>query len=101
MIVSPWVMQRSSKYFANPEKFQPERWENNLEKQLPKGVYFPFGDGPRLCIGKGFAMMEATLILATIVQKFKLELLSEPPIVPFPSIALRPKYGIKVSVKER
>ncbi len=98
MVVSPWVMQRSSNYFANPEQFQPERWENNLEKELPKGVYFPFGDGPRICIGKGFAMMEATLILATIVQKFKLELLSEPPIVPFPSITLRPKYGIKVLI---
>ena len=101
IIVSPWIMQRSSNYFANPEQFQPERWENNLEKELPKGVYFPFGDGPRICIGKGFAMMEATLLLATIVQKFKLELLSEPPIVPFPSITLRPKYGVKVLVKER
>ncbi|MDJ0747256.1 MAG: cytochrome P450 [Xenococcaceae cyanobacterium MO_167.B27] len=59
------------------------------------------GDGQRVCIGKGFAMMEATLILATIVQKFKLELLSEPPIVPFPSMTLRPKYGIKVLVKDR
>ncbi len=98
MIVSPWVMQRSSSYFANPEQFQPERWANNLEKELPKGVYFPFGEGPRSCIGKGFAMMEATLLLATIVQKFKLELLSEPPIVPFPSITLRPKYGIKVLI---
>ncbi len=98
MIVSPWVMQRSSSYFANPEKFQPERWENNLEKELPKGVYFPFGEGPRSCIGKGFAMMEATLILATIAQKFKLELLSEHPVVPFPSMTLRPKYGIKVLI---
>lgn len=100
MIVSPWVMQRSSSYFANSEKFQPERWENNLEKELPKGVYFPFGEGPRSCIGKGFAMMEATLILATIVQKFKLKLLSETPLVPFPSITLRPKYGIKVLVNQ-
>ena len=98
VVLSPWVMQRSSRYFVNPEKFQPERWENNLEKELPKGVYFPFGEGPRSCIGKGFAMMEATLILATIVQKFKLELLSEPAIVPFPSMTLRPKYGIKVLV---
>ncbi len=101
MIVSPWVMQRSSSYFANPEQFQPEKWENNLEKELPKGVYFPFGEGSRSCIGKGFAMMEATLILATIVQKFKLKLLSEPPIVPFPSMTLRPKYGIKVLVNNR
>ena len=100
MIVSSWVMQRSSSYFANPEKFQPERWENNLEKELPKGVYFPFGEGPRSCIGKGFAMMEATLILATIVQKFKLQLLSDPPLVPFPSMTLRPKYGIKVLVNQ-
>ena len=101
IIVSPWLMQRNSTYFPNPEEFQPERWENNLEKELPKGVYFPFGEGSRSCIGKGFAMMEATLILATIFQKFKLELLSEHPIVPFPSMTLRPKYGIRVSVKDR
>ena len=68
----------------------------------PKGNFF-LGNALQLnkdlfCIGKGFAMMEATLILATIVQKFKLELLSEPPIVPFPSITLRPKYGIKVLI---
>lgn len=101
MIVSPWVMQRSSTYFSNPENFHPERWENNLEKELPSGVYFPFGEGARSCIGKGFAMMEATLILATIIQRFKFELLSEPPIIPFPSMTLRPKYGIKVLVKNQ
>lgn len=101
MIISPWLMQRSSKYFSNPEKFQPERWVNNLEKELPEGVYFPFGDGPRFCVGKGFAIIEATLILATILQNFKIELLSEHPIVPFPSITLRPKYGIKLLVHRR
>ncbi|MES1025247.1 cytochrome P450 [Gloeocapsa sp. BRSZ] len=85
----------------DPETFKPERWADDLEKQLPRGVYIPFGDGPRVCIGKGFALMEAILLLATIAQKFRLNLVPEFPIVPQPSITLRPEYGIKVVVERR
>ncbi len=94
-------MQRSDRYFAQPAVFQPERWGNDLKKQLPKGVYFPFGEGPRTCIGKGFALMEAVLLLATIAQKFQLTLVPDHPIVPLPSITLRPQYGIKVMLAKR
>lgn len=101
IVFSPWVMHRHPKYFAAPEQFQPDRWATDLEKQLPKCVYFPFGDGPRICIGKNFAMMEAVLLLATIAQKFHLAPLPDHPIVPLPSITLRPKDGIKVKVLKR
>lgn len=99
--ISQWVMHRSPKYFDNPEEFRPERWENDLEKLLPRGVYIPFGDGPRICIGKGFAMMEAVLLLATIAQKYSLSLVEDYPIIPQPSITLRPETGIQVQLQKR
>lgn len=101
IMISQWVMHRSPRYFDEPEKFQPERWAEDLEKQLPRGVYFPFGDGPRICIGKGFAMMEAVLLLTAIAQNFELDILPEHPIVPQASITLRPEQGIKVILKKR
>jgi cytochrome P450 len=100
IMISQWVMHRHPKYFENPEVFQPERWTQEFEKQLPKGVYIPFGDGPRICIGKGFAQMEAALLLATIAQRFQIDLVPGYPIVPQPSITLRPVNGLKVQLKQ-
>lgn len=100
ILMSQWAMHRNPKYFEDPEEFKPERWKNDLEKRLPRGVYFPFADGPRICIGKGFAQMEAVLLLATIAQKFQL-MVPDFPIVPQPSITLRPEYGRKVMLKKR
>lgn len=100
LIASQWVMHRDPRYFNEPEVFNPERWTNDLEKRLPRGVYFPFGDGPRICIGKSFAEMEAVLILATITQAFQLELAPDQTIELQPSITLRPKHGIRVVVKK-
>jgi cytochrome P450 len=94
-------MHRSPKYFENSEVFQPERWENDLEKRLPRGVFIPFGDGPRICIGKGFALMEAVLLLVTIAQNYQLSLVPDYPIVPQPSITLRPESGIKMVLSKR
>ncbi|AFY58376.1 cytochrome P450 [Rivularia sp. PCC 7116] len=97
--ISQWVMHHDSRYFTNPEVFNPERWANDFEKTLPRGVYFPFGDGPRVCIGKSFAMMEAVLLLATIAQSFHLELVPNQVIEKQPSVTLRPKTGIQVVLK--
>jgi cytochrome P450 len=101
VMFSPWAMHRHPRYFTEPEAFQPERWITDMEKQLPKGVYFPFGDGPRICIGRSFALMEAVLLLATIAQQFQFTLVPEHPIVPLPSITLRPQDGILVKVEKR
>lgn len=101
IVFSPWVMHRHPNYFTDPDQFRPDRWAGDLEKQLPKCTYFPFGDGPRICIGKNFAMMEAVLLLATIAQKFQFTLLPDQPIDPAPSITLRPQNGIKVRVTKR
>jgi cytochrome P450 len=101
IIISQWVMHHSPRYFEEPEVFNPERWANDLEKKLPRGVYIPFGDGPRVCIGKGFALMEAVLLLAASAQKFQLNIVPDFAIVPQPSITLRPEYGIKMVLKKR
>lgn len=78
LFLFPYAAQRDARWYANPQTFSPERWENGLEQTLPKGAYFPFGLGPRICIGNGFAHMEAQLLLATIAQQYRLELLNEP-----------------------
>jgi cytochrome P450 len=93
-------MHRHPNYFEHPEAFQPERWTEEFEKHLPRGVYIPFGDGPRVCIGKGFAQMEAVLLLATIAQRFEIDLEPGYEIFPQPSITLRPEAGIKVKLKQ-
>lgn len=101
VVISQWVMHRDPRYFTEPERFKPERWTKEFEKQLPKFVYLPFGGGPRLCIGQPFAMMEAVLLLATIAQKFQLRLAPDPPVEVLPTMTLRPKHGIKVVLHKR
>jgi cytochrome P450 len=95
IVMSQWVMHRDGRYFEDPEKFLPERWADGLAKRLPKFAYFPFGGGPRLCIGNGFAMMEAVLILATVAQQFRITLVPDHPVVPRTTVTLRPAHGIK------
>lgn len=94
--VSQWVVHRDARFFENPEQFCPKRWQDNLEQRLPRCTYFPFGAGPRVCIGKAFAMMETTLILAMIAQKFRLMRVADQSIELLPSITLRPKQGLKM-----
>ncbi|PZD70847.1 Putative cytochrome P450 132 [Acaryochloris thomasi RCC1774] len=95
---SQWVVHRDKRFFDNPGQFRPERWNERFEKHLPPGAYFPFGAGPRVCIGQAFSMMEATLILAMISQKFSLGLVPNQSIELLPSITLRPKNGINMFV---
>jgi cytochrome P450 len=100
VVMSQWVMHRDPRFYSQPEEFCPDRWSASGQP-LPKFAYFPFGGGPRRCIGATFAMMEATLLLATIAQRFHLQLVPGHAVVPTPAITLRPKYGIKVVVHER
>ena len=96
LFMSQWVMHHDERYFAEPWKFNPDRWTPEFEKSLPRFVYFPFGAGPRYCIGQTFATAEAVLGLAAICQRFtfapdpsfKLEL--------WPGITLRPRSGLRL-----
>lgn len=96
-----WVTQRDPRFFAEPERFYPERWTEDFSNNLPKYAYFPFGGGPRFCIGNSFAMMEIVLVLATIGQRFKLSLTPDHKVELLPAMSLRPRNGIKVVVHKR
>lgn len=96
-----WATQRDARFFDEPSACKPERWTDDFEARLPKYAYFPFGGGPRYCIGSAFAMMEIVLVLATIGQKFRPKLLPDHPVETYPAMSLRPKDGVKVRVKRR
>jgi cytochrome P450 len=104
----PWVTQRDPRFFPEAERFLPERWSeisagngSGQTQKAPRFAYFPFGGGPRVCIGAGFAMLEATLLLAAIAQRYRFVLVPDHPITLFPSVTLRPKYGIKAVLHKR
>jgi len=99
--MAQWVVHRDPRWYDAPEEFRPERWEGDLIKRLPRFAYFPFGGGPRQCIGNAFAVMEATLILATIALKFRLRLAPNHAVVPLASITLRPRHGVRVILESR
>jgi cytochrome P450 len=99
--MAQWVVHRDPRWYDEPEKFQPERWEGDLLRRLPRFAYFPFGGGPRQCIGNTFALMEAALVLATIAQKFRLRLVAHHRVVPLASITLRPRHGVRVTLERR
>ena len=101
VLMSQWLMQRDGRYFPQPEVFKPERWADGLARRLPKYAYFPFGGGQRACIGSVFAMMEAVLLLVTIAQRFRLELVPGYPVEPKTSFTLRPRNGVKVVLRKR
>jgi cytochrome P450 len=100
VLVSPWLLHRDPRWFERPEEFVPERWINRTQR-LPRFAYMPFGGGPRICIGQRFAMMEAVLMLATILREFAFEPMMGKEPRPFPSITLRPEGGVWVKLRRR
>ena len=101
ILLAPWVTHRDPRFFDEPETYRPERWLDGLAQRLPAGAYFPFGDGPRRCIGQGFALMEAAIMIATIAQKFRLSLLPGQDVTPEPLVTLRPRHHIHMKLHER
>ena len=99
VLMSPWAMQRDPTYFENPEHFVPERWANGLASRLPKFAFFPFSSGPRRCLGSSYAMMEATIAIATILPTFRMTSTAE--VLPAPSLTLRPAGGMPMAVEYR
>ena len=92
VLISQWVMHRSEEYFDNAMEFRPERWESDLS--LPRFVYFPFGAGPRVCIGAAFATLECTFVIAMIARRFRFAMSTGSPILPRATMTLRPRGGI-------
>lgn len=100
-LASQWVAHRDPRFFSDPLAFRPERWTEDFEASLPKLAYFPFGGGPRICIGMGFAWMEGVLLLATIGRRWSMRLVPGHRVEPFPRITLRPKNGVLVTLRRR
>ncbi len=94
VFISPYIMHRHPQHWDEPDSFKPERFTPEMEKSLPKLAYMPFGGGPRVCIGNHFAMMEAVLVVATILSQVCLKLEDDTPLELDPLITLRPKFGI-------
>lgn len=101
LFISPYVMHRLSRYWDNPEQFDPSRFAPEREKDLPRYVYMPFGGGPRVCIGSSFALMEAHLIVAAVAQRFRFELMPKQRIELNPQVTLSNKTGMRMRVVER
>ncbi len=101
VLISIFTMHRSPVYFPRPEGFDPERFTPNNEKILPRYAYIPFGAGPRTCIGNHFALMEAQLVLVTLMQRVEFSLIPGQAVTPKAEFFLRQKNGCKVRVKHR
>lgn len=101
LLTSQYVMHHNPKYFPDPERFDPERWLPEARESRPQFSYFPFGGGPRLCIGEHFAWMEGVLVLATLARKWRLRLAPGHPVEMQPLVTLRPKYGMKMTIESR
>jgi cytochrome P450 len=101
VMMCPYVVQRDARLFAEPDRFNPERWLDPAIDALPRFAYFPFGGGPRVCIGNHFAMMELALVLSVIVQQVELEVAPGFQLELEPIVTLRPASGVPVIVHRR
>ena len=99
--VSPWVTHRNPALWEEPDRFDPERFLPERVKARHRYAYFPFGGGPRICIGMGFALMEARLILATLARRYRLRLVPGQDIEPLGRITLRPANGLRMMIERR
>jgi cytochrome P450 len=98
-LVSPYLTHRSPSVWRNPEGFDPDRFAPDEEAKIPRFAYFPFGGGPRQCIGNNFALMEAQLLLAMIARSYQPELVPFASLEPEPLITLRPKHGMPMILR--
>jgi len=96
VLMSQYLIHHDSRFYGEPEEFNPDRWTPEMEAKLPEYAYFPFGGGPRRCVGEPFAWMEATLIIATVVRNWNMSLVPGERYELRPRVGSRPKHGIKL-----
>ncbi|HSA75011.1 MAG TPA: cytochrome P450 [Candidatus Nitrosocosmicus sp.] len=102
VIMSQYLMHRDIRYFTDPEKFVPERWTSEFKTSIPRFSYFPFGGGPRSCIGEPLAWSEGIIVLANVINKWKITLGDKKTNVELqPLVTLRPKNGIRMIMSKR
>lgn len=101
ILISPYVLQHDASLYENPETFNPDRWTDEFEAGLHRHAFIPFGGGPRVCIGEGFAWIEGQLVLATLAQAWRAKLATDREIIPGPVATLRPAEGIPMLLEPR
>lgn len=101
LTMSQYVMSRNERYYPDPLRFDPLRWTPRAERSRPKWSYFPFGGGPRVCLGESFALMESILVLAGLTQRWELDLVPGHPVDMQAAISVRPRYGMKMTARRR
>lgn len=102
VLMCQWVVHRDPRWYDAPDEFRPERWSGGLLRRLPRHAYFPFGGGPRVCVGNHFAMMEAVLVLAAVARNWHFEVpAGEGTVRPKPAVTLRPEGPIRLVVRSR
>ena len=101
LCISPLVTHRDPRWFDSPDEFYPGRWTPEFRQQLHKFAYFPFGGGPRVCIGEGFAWMEMKLVMAAIGQRWIVRPVQSHGITFNPLVSLRPKGGMPMHIARR
>jgi len=101
VLMSQFVVHHDPRFFENPEKFDTDRWTKEMRTKFPRFAYFPFGGGPRSCVGEPFAWMEGVLIISRMAQGWNLSLAQKNKVEMLPRITLRPKNGIKMKVTKR
>jgi len=99
--ISTYALHRDPRFFPDPERFDPDRFAPGWEESIPRYAYLPFGGGPRVCIGNGFAMMEARLLLATIAQRCRLSLEPMAEVAPQQLVTLQPNGSVRMKVQKR
>jgi len=101
VLLSQWITHRDARYFPDPLRFDPQRFTAEAQAARPRFSYFPFGGGPRVCIGEGFAWMEGVLVLATIARRWRFLPVDGIPVTPAAMITLRPKSGLPMRIEAR
>jgi len=101
VFASIWSTHRDPAIWENPAGFDPRRWIGDAPKDRPRFSYLPFGGGRRICVGQGFAIMNATILAAMIAQRFRFDFVPGSKIVLDPTVTLRPLYGIPMTVHRR
>ncbi|MCW3053408.1 MAG: Cytochrome, partial [Chthonomonadales bacterium] len=100
-MISQYVTHHDPRWYPDPMRFDPDRWTPEAQEQRPKFAYYPFGSGPRVCIGEGFAWMEGILLIATLAQRWRMRLVPEQKIALQPVVTLRPRYGMQMTLERR
>ena len=99
--LSQFAVHRDARFWPAPERFDPERWLSPSAERVPRGAFFPFGDGPRRCIGEHFARAEAGIVMATLARAWSLDRVSHEPVELEAKVTLRPRGGLRVRIARR